>query len=167
MAVVGVEDVEEAFGVGEGLVHLVVDAVELPDGRRHVVEQQNVEHDGPNGNLPIEHQVGRQDDDEHHANLLDEGFEAVVEEVGFAGFQLGGHEVVLHAGLLLALVVFAHEALDDHNGVDDVDEALALLLAQAAQAAAHAVELVGLPVADPEVDRQDAPAPPAPRTRWP
>ena len=153
--VVGVEDGEEAFGVGEGLVHLVVDAVELPDGSRHVVEQQDVEHDGADRNLAVEYEVGREDDDDDHANLLDEGFEAVVAEVGFAGHQLGVHQLGLGVGLLFGLVGLAHEAFNNHNRVDEGDEAVVFAFAQLLQAAAHPLQAVGLPEAQPEIHRQN------------
>ncbi len=55
----GVEDVEEAFRVRQRLVHLVVDAVELANRGRDVVEEQNVEHNRSDGDLPVEHEVRR------------------------------------------------------------------------------------------------------------
>ena len=124
--VVVFEDAEEAFGVDECVVEVVVDAVELTDGCADVVEEQDVIHDFADGHARIvdEDEVGGEDDDEDGAYLLDESFEAFEEEGDAAGLHLLSGRVVLEASLSVGFKGFAVEGFDDGDALDDVHNAV-------------------------------------------
>ncbi len=155
---VGVQGVEEGLGVDQCVVYLVVDTVELADGRRDIAEKHDVEHDRADGHAARKHEVGRQDDYDDDADLLDETFEAVESEVDVARLHLGLCQVVLKAQLLLRFEVFARERLYDRDRVENAQDALRFGLPQVADVAAAAFEFAGLGGTRPEVDRHYAKA---------
>ena len=73
------QDAEESLGIDKGIVHIVVDAMELAYRRTHIGEEHHVVHDLTNRHARIvdQHEIGRQDDNEHRAYLLEETLQAV------------------------------------------------------------------------------------------
>ena len=155
---VGVQHVEEAFGVDERVVHVVEDALQLGDGRDDVGEEHHVVHDLADAHSGIldENQIRREDDDQHRSYLPHEALEAVEVERHLACLHLVLGHLVLYVQLLLPLDLLAVERLDDRDGVDDVLDALALGLQVGAHFAAPALQALGLPDGDPEIHRNDA-----------
>ena len=151
---VGVENVEVALGVDEGVVHIVEYSLELCDRGHDVAEEHHVVHDLAYGHPGIfdEHEVGGEDDDQHRADLLDEGLQTVVVEGRLADAHLVIGEPGLQVPLLIALDLLAVEALDDVDALDDAHYAVALDLPEVPHIAAPALELLGLADGDPEVD---------------
>ena len=155
---VGVQDAEEALRIDERVVDVVEDALQLRDRGDDVAEQHHVVHDLSDGHpgILLQHEEGRQDDDQHGADLPHETLESVVVEGHAAGLHLVLRDPVLDVQLLARLDLLAVEALDDVDGVDDVLDALALGLEVRAHLAAPALEAARLAVGDPEIDRHDA-----------
>ena len=151
---VRVKDVKEAFGIDEGVVHIVKDAVELGDGGGDVGEEHYVVHNLSNCHSRVadEHQVGGEYDDEHGAELADEVLESVVIERSPAHKHLVVSELGLDVPLLLAFYLLAVEGLDHVDALYDVHHAVALDFTVAAHIAAPAVELAGLAYGDPDID---------------
>ena len=153
-----VEDAEEALGVNQGVVHVVEDALQLRDGGDDIAEQHHVVHDLTDGHARIafQHKVGGEDDDQHRAHLFHEALHAVVVKRYLTGFHLVFSDLILYVKLFLAFNLFAVEALDDVDGVDDVFDALALGLEVRAHLTAPAFQTAGLAVGNPEIDGNDA-----------
>ena len=151
--VVGIEDVEESFGIDKGLVHIVEYHLKLADRGYHVGEQHDMIHDLTDGHAGIadEDQIGRQDDDEDGADLLHEALEAVEEEADLARGHLVVCQTNLQVQLLVALDALAVERLDDVDALDDVHDAVALLLVVGAHLSPPAAKLLGLEPGDQEV----------------
>lgn len=59
----------------------------MPDGRRNVVEQQHMKHNGADRHDAVQHKIGRKDDDDDHAILLDEPFNPIKNKAQFPGLQ--------------------------------------------------------------------------------
>ena len=156
--VVGMQDTEESLGVDERVVHVVVDAVELPDGRADVGEEHHMVHDFSDGHAGIvdEHEIGGEDDDEHGADLLEKTLQTVEHITLLAGVELQVGHRALDVGLASRLYLFAVERLDDGDALDDVEDALAHRLMAAEDAAPPAFHPIGLDIGDPEVDGDDA-----------
>ena len=79
-------------------------------------------HNLTNGHAWIidEHQIGRKDNDEHSAYLLEETFQTV-EKIGlFARSKLQIGHRALNARLTISLDLLAIERLDDGDALEDV-----------------------------------------------
>ena len=120
----GIEDVEEAFGIDEGIVEGVEDELQLGNGGCDVGEEHDVVHDLTDAHAWIfdEDEVGGEDDDEHSADLLHEALHTVETEGGLADEHLIVGELRLDVPLLLALDVLAIEGLDDVHALDDAHQ---------------------------------------------
>ena len=153
-----VKDAEEALGVDECIVDIVEDALQLGDGGDDVAEQHHVIHDFTDGHARIafQHQIGREDDNQHGTHLFHETLDAVIIESHLAGLHLVFGDLVLDVELFLSLDLLAVEALNDIYGVDDILDTLTLGLQMVAHFASPAFESFGLTVGDPEINRHDA-----------
>ena len=116
------EDAKEALGIDECIVHIIIDAMELTDRRTHIGKEHDMIHNLTNGHAWIidEHQIGRKDNDEHSAYLLEETFQTV-EKIGlFARSKLQIGHRALNARLTISLDLLAIERLDDGDALEDV-----------------------------------------------
>ena len=84
------QDAKESLGIDQSVVHVVVDAVQLTYGGADVGEEHDVIHDLAyrHAGIVYQHEVGRQDDNEHRTNLLQKAFQTVEEVALLAGVQL-------------------------------------------------------------------------------
>ena len=153
--IVGIQDIEIAFGIDHGIVHIVINAVKLPDRCGNIIEQHNVQHNGTDGHLLVEHQIYRKKDDQYHPELFDESLQPVVNEVGFPGKQLAFHQLHLQVVLFFALEFLAHEAFDDHNGINQIQQSRSLLFALVPQRPSHTAQLFGLQGTDIKINRDN------------
>jgi len=121
--VVSLQNAEESLGIDEGVVHVVVDAVQLPDRRADIGKEHHVVHDFSYRHAGIvdEHEVGREDDDEHRAYLFEKTLQTI-EEISLAtrAELLVGHRA-LDGSLSLRLYLLAVERLDDGDALQDVE----------------------------------------------
>ena len=153
----GIEDAEEAFSVDQGVVDVIENALQLGDRCDDVAEEHHVVHDLTDRHAGVfdQDQVGRQDDDQDRADLLDETLDPIIIEGHLARLHLVLGHPVLDVQLLVRLDPLTVEALDDVDGINDILDALALGLDMRAHLAAPALETFCLPVGDPEIDRHD------------
>src|SRR5678815_1861150 len=100
--------------------------MELPDGCRDIIEEQNVKHDRTDRHLLIEDKVRGKNDDQRDANLLGECLYRIERVVRFPLFELCSNEGLLKLILLVALVLLTDERLDDDDRLDDVEEPVCL-----------------------------------------
>src|SRR5690554_3245587 len=150
-----IEHLEEPVGIDERVVDLVVYTVQLADGGRHVPEEHDMHHDGTDAHLPVQHEVDGQNDDQHHPDLLDERLQTLEHVARPSRLQLVLQHLHLHFKLLLALYLLAHEAFDDRDGIDDIDQAVVLPFAVPPQLSPPPFESVRLPLAHVEIDGND------------
>ena len=155
---VGVKDAEEAFGIDEGVIDVVEDALELGDGGDDVGKKHHVVHDLTDGHAGVlnEHQICRENDDQHGPNLFYEALDAVEVEADSAGLDLVRGYLVLELELLPGLDSFPVEGLYDIDGVNDVLYSLALGFHVAAHFASPSLESFCLPICNPEINRHDS-----------
>ena len=156
--VVGLQYAEESLGIDEGVVHVVVDAVQLADWSADVSEKHHVVHDFSDGHSRVVNQdeIGRQNDDEHRSNLLEETLQAV-EKVGLlARVQLQIGHFLLQSCLLVGFGLLAIERFYDVHALDDAQNALADGLMTSENTSSSAFHSRGLNVGHPEVERHDA-----------
>ena len=154
---VGIEYVEEAFGVDEGVVEGVEDALQLGDGSCDVGKEHDVVHDFTDGHARVldEHEIGGEDDDEHGAYLLHAALGSVEAEGGLAHEHLVVGELGLYVPLLAALDGLAVEGFDDVHALDDADDAAGFLFSEMAHVLSPAFEPTRLPDGDEDVDGYD------------
>ena len=154
---VGLKDAEEAFGVDQGVVHIVIDTVQLSDGGADIGEEHHVIHDLTNRHTWViyQHQISRQDDDEHGAYLFQETFQAIEQVSLFAGVQLQVGHRTLDACLTVGLYLLTVERLDDSDALDDVQNTLTHSLMPAEDTSATAFHAGGLDIGHPEIERYD------------
>ena len=155
---VGPQDAEEALGIDEGVVHIVVDAMELTYRRTDIGEEHDVVHDLTNGHARIvnQHEVGRQDDDQHGAYLLKETLQTVEQIALLAHRELQARHLALQRCLALRFYLLTIEGLDDGDALDDVQYPLTDGLMASEDAAAPALHAAGLYIGDVEIDGDDA-----------
>ena len=154
---VGVEDAEEPLGIDEGIVHVVIDAVELADWRADVGEEHHVVHNLTDGHAGIvdEHEVGGQYNNKYGADLFEEALQTS-EEVGlFTRSQLQVGHGALDIRLAVGFNLLAVERLDDRYALDDVQDALRDGLMAAEDTAASTLHRRRLDICYPEIDGDD------------
>ena len=117
--VVSIQNAKEPLGIDERIVHVVVDAVQLSDGRADVGKEHHVVHNLTDGHARIvyQHEVGRQDDNEYGTNLFEETLQTIIKVALFARVQLQSRHVTLDGGLTVGLDLFAVERLDDGDAL--------------------------------------------------
>ena len=71
---IGMEDAKETLGIDEGIVHIVIDTMQLTDGRTDIGKEHHMVHNLSYRHAWIidEHQIGSEDNDEHSTYLLEE-----------------------------------------------------------------------------------------------
>ncbi len=152
-----IDDVEVAFGIDEGVVQVVEDALEGGDRGRHVGEQHDMVHDltDRHPGIAAEDEVGGQDDDQDRAGLAHEAFQRVEPEGGAPDAELVAVVALLELRLLPELDLLAVEGLHDIHALEDVHDAAAPALVEAAHVLAGALQLLPLQGGDPEIDGDD------------
>ena len=152
-----IDDVEVAFGIDEGVVQVIEDPLERSDRGRHVGEEHNVVHDltDRHAGIAAEDEIGGEDDNQDRAGLTHEAFQRVEPEGGAPDAELVAVVTLLEFRLLPELDLLAVEGLDDVHALEDVHDAAAPALVEAAHVLAGALQLLSLHRGNPEVDRDD------------
>ncbi len=156
--VIRFQDVEEAFGVDQCIVYLIVDPVKLPDRGRDVPEEHNMEHNCADGHSSVKHKPGRQDNDDHHTHLFDQAFDTVEDKSRFASLQLVIGHVMLNDPVLFRFRRLLYKRLDHRNRLDQADDAVVFGFPEISHLPPEAAQLAGLILADIEVNGYNAKA---------
>src|SRR5690606_7993390 len=151
-------DFKEGLGIDQGVVDLVIDPVQLPDGTGHIAEKHNVEHDGPNAHGPVQHEIGGEDDHHHHPDLFQHGFHAIEHKARMPGLHLVLGHVELDLSVLGGFHGFPGKGLYDRDGVDDAYDGIAFGLPLCPERSTKTAQFLGLKVADIKIDRDNAQA---------
>ena len=155
---IGMENAKEPLGIDQGIVHIVVDAMELADGGADVGKEHDMVHNLTYRHARIidEYEVGCEDDNEHSTNLFQKTLQAI-KEVGFlAGGELQIGHGALDGGLTIGLYLFAIERLDNGDALEDIQDALGYSLMAAKDTSTPTLHLGGLDIGDPEIKGYDA-----------
>src|SRR5690606_10097670 len=64
------DDIKISFRVNHGVIHIIINTMQLSDWSRNIVEQQDMEHNITDTHLTIKYQICSNNDDKNYTNLL-------------------------------------------------------------------------------------------------
>ena len=155
--IVGMKDAKEPFGVNQGIVHVVIDSVQLTYGGTHIGKQHDMVHDFTDSHARIldEHEICGEDNDEHSAYLFQKTLQTVEEIALLTRAQLQVSHSALNLGLAVSLDLLAIEGFDNSDALYDVQNTLADGLMPTKNTPSASFHSFGLYVSDIEVNRHD------------